>query len=541
MSDSEKPLPHVPQSRAVAKKRTRLSAVWIIPIVAAVAGAWVAVTRIMGEGPKITIVFKSAEGLEAGKTKIEYNGVEVGTLTTVRLSDDHLHVITTAQMEPKTESLLVDDTHFWVVRPRISGANVSGLGTLLSGAYVGMEIGQSQKAKRKYEALETPPVVTTDIPGRYFVLETSDLGSLDVGTPLFFRRLQVGQVVSYELDKNGGALSVKVFVKAPYDQYVNPDTRFWNASGIDVSLSASGLSVQTQSMLSILIGGIAFETPASDPPLPSAEANTSFTLFSDRAEAFKPSARDPQSYVVVFRQSVRGLAPGAPVEFRGIPIGEVTRIDARVDTQTFEFSSPVTIVLDAQRLGVKVEKLPSGTDLAAVRRKLVDSLVAHGVRAQLQTGNLLTGALFVSFDFFPDAPPVAVDWSQTPPQLPTAPGQLEAIEASATSIVKKIDQIPFKEIGDDLQSIMKKLDQVPIKGIGDDLHKAIGDLDQTLVSGRSTLDNANKLVEPDSTLTTDLSNTLQEVTRAARSLRVLADYLERHPEALIRGKTEEKK
>ncbi len=176
-----------------------------------------------------------------------------------------------------------------------------------------------------------------------------------------------------------------------------------------------------------------------------------------------------------------------------------------------------------------------------MRRKLVDSLVAHGVRAQLQTGNLLTGALFVSFDFFPDAPPATVDWSQTPPQLPTAPGQLEAIEASATSIVKKIDQIPFKAIGNDLQSIMKKLDQVPIKGIGDDLHKAIGDLDQTLVSGRSTLDNANKLVEPDSALAADLSNTLQEVTRAARSLRVLADYLERHPEALIRGKTEEKK
>jgi paraquat-inducible protein B len=541
MPDSETPLPHVPQSRAVAKKRTRLSAVWIIPIVAAVAGAWVAVTRIMGEGPKITIVFKSAEGLEAGKTKIEYNGVEVGTLTTVQLSEDHRHVITTAQMEPKTESLLVDDSRFWVVRPRISGANVSGLGTLLSGAYVGMEIGQSEKAKRKFEALETPPVVTTDIPGRYFVLETPNLGSLDVGTPVFFRRLQVGQVVSYELDKDGGALSVKVFVDAPYDQYVNPDTRFWHASGIDVSLSASGLSVQTQSMLSILIGGIAFETPASDPPVPPAAANTSFTLFSDRAEAFKPSARSPQTFVLVFTQSVRGLAPGAPVEFRGIPIGEVTTVDAQVDARTFEFSSPVTIVVDAQRLGVKVAALAPGADFAALRRKLIDSLVAHGVRAQLQTGNLLTGALFVSFDFFPDAPPATVDWSQTPPRLPTAPGQLEAIEASATSIVKKIDQIPFKEIGDDLQSIMKKLNQVPIKGIGDDLHKAIGDLDQTLASGRGTLDNANKLVEPDSPLTTDLSNTLQEVTRAARSLRVLADYLERHPEALIRGKTEEKK
>jgi paraquat-inducible protein B len=539
MSDSE--LPHVPQSRAVAKKRTRLSAVWIIPIVAAVAGVWVAVTRILGEGPKITIVFKSAEGLEAGKTKIQYNGVEVGTLTTVRLSDDHRHVITTAQMEPKTQSLLVEDTHFWVVRPRISGANVTGLGTLISGAYVGMEIGHSQKPKRKFEALETPPVVTTDIPGRYFVLKTPNLGSLDVGTPVFFRRLQVGQVVSYDLDEDGKSLSVKAFVKAPYDQYVNPDTRFWHASGIDLSLSASGLSVQTQSMLSILIGGIAFETPASDPPLPPAEANTAFTLFSDRAEAFKPGARSPQTYVLVFKQSVRGLAPGAPVDFHGIPIGEVRSVDARVNAETFEFSSPVTIVVDAERLGVRIENLRPGANLSAVRRKLIDSLVAHGVRAQLQTGNLLTGALFVSFDFFPDAPPATVDWSQKPVELPTAPGQLEAIEASATSIVKKIDQIPFKAIGDDLGSIMKKLDEVPIKGIGDDLHKAMGELDQTLASGRGTLDNANKLIEPNSTLATDLSVALQEVTRAARSVRVLADYLERHPESLIRGKTEEKK
>jgi len=310
-------------------------------------------------------------------------------------------VIATAQMTPRTEEFLVEDTRLWVVRPRISGANVTGLGTLISGAYIGMEIGSSKEPKRDFVALETPPVVTGNAPGRFFVLKTSDLGSLDTGTPIFFRRLQVGQVASYVLDKDGKFFTVKVFVRAPYDQYVTANTRFWQASGIDLSLSASGLSVQTQSLLSILIGGIAFEAPATGAVLPVAEANTVFTLFSDRAEAFRPAARNPQTFVLIFNESVRGLVPGAPVEFRGVPIGEVAEVRAQVDLRTFEFSVPVTIHLDAQRLGVKVVGLKSQADYAAMRRKLFDSLVARGVRAQLRTGNLLTGSVMVAFDYFP--------------------------------------------------------------------------------------------------------------------------------------------
>src|ERR1019366_1762371 len=245
MPDRDRPLPPVPESKGLPKSRTRLSLVWFIPIVAALVGVWVAVTRIMGEGPVITLVFQSAEGLEAGKTKIHYNGVDIGTVTAIRLSDDHQHVIITAQMAPKSEGFLAEDTEFWVVRPRISGANVTGLGTLISGAYIGLEIGSSKEHKRDFVGLETPPVVTGEIPGRLFVPKTSDLGSLDNGTPVFFRRLQVGQGSSYALDHDGKSLTVKVFVRAPYDQYVNPNTRFWHASGIDVSLSASGLKVQT--------------------------------------------------------------------------------------------------------------------------------------------------------------------------------------------------------------------------------------------------------------------------------------------------------
>lgn len=524
MPDRDPPRTSVPESTAVPRKRTRLSLVWFIPILAAIVGAWVAVTRVLSEGPKITIVMKSAEGLEAGKTKIHYNGVDIGTVSTIELSEDHRHVILHAQMAPRTEDFLLDDTKFWVVRPRISGANVTGLGTLISGAYIGVEIGSSKEDRRDFVALETPPVVTGDIPGRFFILKTPDLGSLDTGTPIYFRRLQVGQVASYGLDQDGKSLTVRVFVQAPYDQYVNPNTRFWHASGIDVSLSASGLTVQTQSMLSILIGGIAFETAATASIMPAADENTVFTLYANRAEAFNPPPRNPQTYVLVFKDSVRGLSPGAPVEFRGIPIGEVADVRAQIDIKTFQFSVPVTIHLDPTRLGVRVLDTSAGVDLETMRRKLIDTLVAHGIRAQLKTGNLLTGATYISFDAFPGAPAATVDWSQKPVELPTTPGQLEATEATVENIIKKVDKMPLQEISESMR-------------------KAIGDLDLTLVSARGTLvsaqgtlDNTSNLTEPNSAQVQQLGNTLQEVSRAARSVRVLADYLERHPEALLEGK-----
>jgi paraquat-inducible protein B len=517
MPDPNAPLPPVPESRAVGRRQTRLSLVWIVPIVAAIVGAWVAVTRILAEGPTITIVFKTAEGLEAGKTKIHYNGVDVGTVSSIVLSQDHLHVVITAQMAPKTQSFLVDDTQFWVVRPRISGASITGLGTIISGAYIGMEIGKSRTSKRDFVGLENPPVVTSETPGRFFVLKSPDLGSLDNGTPIYFRRLQVGQVTSYALDEDGNALTVKVFINAPYDQFVTANTRFWQASGIDVSLTANGLSLQTQSMLSILIGGVAFETPAEGPVLPAADADTEFHLFPNRAEAFKLPARNPQTYILVFKGSVRGLTVGAPVEWKGIPVGEVSDIRAEIDEKTSQFNVDVIIRLDPLAMGIHyVSGSPVPLDPAA-QRKLVDDLVSRGVRAQLRSGSLLTGALYVAIDTVPNPPPATIDWSKTPVRFPTVPGEVEALEVSVADIIKKLDQVPFQ-------------------GIGEDLRKAIGELDQTLVTARGTLESANKMIEPNSQLDQQLDNTLQEVSRAARGLRVLADYLERHPEALLRGK-----
>jgi len=312
-------------------------------------------------------------------------------------------------------------------------------------------------------------------------------------------------------------------VNAPYDQYVNPDTRFWQASGIDVSLNATGLTVQTQSVLSLLIGGIAFETPATGAALRPAEANAVFTLFRDRARAFEPPPRHPGTFVLLFKQSVRGLAPGAPVEFRGIQIGEVTEITAEADPKTSDFSIAVTITLDAVRLGVQMPNEPSSPEAwDAMRRNFIDTLVSRGFRAQLRTGNLVTGALFVAIDAFPGAPPTTVDWSQKPARLPTVPGEIEQIEASIVNIVKKLDKVPLQDIGDEAKN-------------------ALVDLRGTLASASRTLDTADKTIAPNSALSDNLSETLGEVSRAARAIRVLADYLERHPESLLRGKSGEAK
>jgi paraquat-inducible protein B len=519
MADPRVPEQDVPEARAVPKSKTRLSLVWVVPILATLVGVWVGVAKIRSEGPTITIVFDTAEGLEAGKTKIHYNGVDVGTLTTIRLSDDHRQVVATVEMAPKTEDFLVEDTRFWVVRPRISGANVTGLGTLISGAYIGMEIGASKSHQRKFVALTTAPIVTGNVPGRFFVLKTPDLGSLDYGTPIYFRRLQVGEVASYELAADGTSLALKVFINAPYDRFVTLETRFWHASGIDMSLSANGLTVQTQSALSILVGGVAFETPPSSTELEPADSNTVFTLFSDRAQAFKPARGDPQKWALVLKQSVRGLARGAPVEFRGIPIGDVVDMHSQFNERTAEFSVLVLVDVYPEMLGGDVDVIdlsaPGGEER---RRARLDVLVSHGFRAQLRSGSLLTGAMFVALDFFPDAPPTTVDWTTSPPVFPVIPGTLEGMEATVARIVNK-------------------LDKVPVEAIGNDAKKAIDELNLTLASARKAVDEAGKAIAPNSDLQVNLNTTLNDVGRAARSLRQLLDYLERHPEALVRGKT----
>jgi paraquat-inducible protein B len=500
MSNPEKSNANIPAAKIVEKKRGRFSFVWIIPIVAALVGAWIGINTIRNQGPKITIIFKSAEGLEANKTQIRYNGVEVGEVTEVRLADDYQSVIATAKMSPRTEQFLRKDTKFWVVRPQISGANISGLSTIISGAFIGMEIGTEKTGERHFTALDTAPLETAGVTGRFFYLKTRDLGSLSVGTPIYYRRIQAGQVASYEMDKSGDFLNVKIFVQSPYDQYLTTDTRFWNASGLNLSLSASGVEIHTESFLSILIGGIAFENPPDGVNAKPAPENMAFNLASSRADAFRPPPVNPREYVLVFKESLRGLTVGAPVELNGINIGEVTDIRAQFDTKSYEFTAPVTIRVDMARYGVNLlnTSAEAKDSSSEAHRKGMEALIARGLRAQLKTGSLITGARFVALEFIPDAPPAALDWTQNPLQLPTLEGKLSSIES----------------------------------GVGD----VVVNLNRTLTNASALLNNANQIIAPGSPVGVQLNNTLDQVGGAASALRILADYLERHPESLIHGK-----
>ncbi|MGF6702152.1 paraquat-inducible protein B [Paraburkholderia sp. MM5496-R1] len=529
--------PELPAAEPVPRSRWRMQLVWLVPIVAILIGGWLAVKAVMERGEQISISFKTGDGLEAGKTKLKFKDVDIGVVEAVSLTPDHKRVVAKAEVTRDVSDLLVDNTRFWVVRPRISGGTVSGLGTLLSGSYVDVDVGNSPKARRSFVGLEEPPVIASDVPGHEYTLHGTGLGSLDVGTPVFFRRIQVGQVASYQLDPDGHGVTVKVFVNAPYDRFVRTDTRFWHASGVDMSFDSSGLRVETQSIVSIIIGGIAFESPPDSQVETSAATSTRFELYTTRADAMKMHDRIVVKYVVNFADSVRGLTVGAPVDFRGVDIGEVTAIYTRFDPDTRRFSSPVEINLYPERFTSRYQNDGAGGHITDDPRALANYLVEHGFRFQLRTGNLLTGQQYLALDYFPDAPKASIDWSKTPPEMPAIPRTLQSLQESVTRLLAKINNIPFEDIGKDARSTLRTTNAM----LGQLNTQVVPKARDTLLSAQSTLDSANAALQPDSSLQQSTEDAMRELTRTAASLRTLADYLAQHPESLVRGKSEDKK
>ena len=529
-------------------RRFRIPLVWVIPIVAALIGLFLAARTWYEQGPVVTLQFRTGAGLEPGKTRIKYKDVDVGQISTVRLAKDGSHVVATAQMAREAAPLLVEDTRFWVVRPRITGSSITGLGTLTAGSYIGMDVGKSQEDKSSFIGLETPPVVSLDVPGRQFVLYAADAGSLSVGSPLFYRHLQVGEVISSELDKDGETIVFRVFVRAPYDRYVRNNTLFWHASGIDFSLDANGMKINTESLLSIMMGGIAFQTPDDDDEAPQAVQDHHFILFGTRAEALKRPDSVVENYRLVFRESIRGLAVGAPVDLRGMTVGEVSKITGELDPASKKVLMAVNIRFYPERL--KIHSKPGKTTAQRPdSHTLLNAMVKQGFRAQLRSGSLLTGQLYVALDFFPEAAPAKINWNGTPPELPTMAGMMAQFQQSLTRIAQKLEQMPLVELAGDARKTVRSMDTTLQSA-----DRLIKNLDQSLVpearrmleDTRKTLDGANKALAEvknsmagDGQLQVDLRSTLHELSRAAQSLRLLGDYLERNPEALLRGKRED--
>jgi len=518
LPSEQQPADAIPE--AVVKTRGGVSIVWLIPLIAALIGGWLAWKALSEQGPTITISFKSAEGLEAGKTKIRYKDVEIGQVETIELSDDLTHIIVTAKLVKGAEEYLTEKTSFWVVRASVRAGQVTGLGTLLSGAYIGIDpVVTSGRRVRNFQGLETPPVVTTGQPGSSFLLKADKRGSLDVGAPVYYRQIQVGEVVAYDVAEDAESINFEVFVHAPYDQKVRENTQFWNASGLDVSVTAEGIKLDTESLVSILIGGIAFGAPENESPGAVAKQEQVFHLYDNREAAREKKFSETRRFLLYFDGSVRGLSAGAPVEFRGIQIGEVVDVKLELNAITQKFQIPVLIDLEPERVVRTGQIPPEWAKLSKKERqnRFFDQLVAQGLRAQLKTGNLVTGKLFVDLDMYDKARTAAIDYTGPYPVLPTIPTSLE-------------------ELTNRVAAILDKLDQFPIDRIGSNMDKTLEGLQLTVTQTQKTLAALEKTLNTDSPLQQQLQQTLEELSGAARSLRLLADYLERNPEAILRGK-----
>jgi paraquat-inducible protein B len=531
------------------KQHRSFSIVWIVPIVALLIGAWLVYKAVTEKGPTITITFESAEGLEAGKTKIKYKDVQLGTVTAIVLADDFSHVTVTAEMAKESKGYLTEKTRFWVVRARVAAGQVTGLGTLFSGAYIGIDPELEGKSVRHFKGLEKPPMVTGEVAGRQYRLAANRLGSLTPGSPIYFRQIQVGQVADFKLEPNGENVTIDIFVQAPYYQFVRQKTRFWVASGLDVDLTANGLRVDTESVVSLLIGGLAFAAFPHEDGGPEAEEGAHFKLYDTYEAARDDRYTVKRDMIIEIKDSVRGLSVGAPVEFRGLQIGKVTDIDLDADFENLDFTVPVRIELEPERLHLGSPK--DEKDAIDRWQRLLDK----GFRAQLETGSLLTGQLYVKLDIFEDAPPAKLSFYGDLPVIPSLPSSSQEIMQGVTRFVKKLDQLPLEAIGKDLQNTMAGMDRLvnspdlrdavqSLRDILDELKTTTQTLNADTVPRINTalaematvLKNLDGWVSADAPLQGDLRKTLEELAAAGRAISELADMLERHPEALIQGK-----
>lgn len=529
-----------------------LSLVWLIPLVALLAGGWLVYKSISEKGPQVTIIFDQAEGLEAGKTRLKYKEVDVGKVKKITLTDDLESVVVTAELSKAVGYHLNENTRFWIVSPRISHTGISGLSTLISGIYIAMDPADGAGSPREFKGLEAPPEIDSDTEGRQFTLRAKTLGSLDIGAPVYYRQIEVGEVTQFELEDNGTSVRISIFVEEPYQDLVHTNSRFWNASGFNVNFDTHGISANLESLTALLAGGIAFDTPLNLHTGAIAPPASVFPLYEDIDNIDDQPYQRVDFYVMHFDSSVRGLNKGAPVEFRGIKVGEVMDINLQMDHESLDVKIPVIVGLHPERIRVNGDA--GSTD------EVMQTLVERGLRAQLKSGNLLSGQLYIDLEFRDNVPNAEILAEGPYRVFPTIPPTLEKITRNVSDLLDKFGNMPIAEMTNDLRDTIKSLknmfagnsgnidlENIPailknIREISEKLNQNMDPLTDQLQSSlsqlESTLASTETVISEESPLYYDIRQLIEEVSSAARSFETLTDYLERHPNALLMGKPE---
>ena len=534
----------LPDRPRAAVRRSRISWVWIIPIIAALIAGYLGWRTLREEGPLITITFRTGEGLVAGQTRVRFKAVELGVVEGVRLADDMTRVLVTVRMRREADPILTDKARFWVVRPRLSSGSLAGIETIVSGSYIEVDPGErGGQAQYEFTGLETPPGVRSGEPGTTYRLQAERIGSLGPGAPVFYRDIVVGEVLNYDIGNGLGPVTVDLFVRAPYNGFVRDGTHFWNASGLSVQVGSAGLHIEVASLQAVLSGGVAFDAP-KDPAAKPVDANHEFHLYRNYAEAQSAGYKARQEFVTYFESSVRGLAAGAAVEFYGIQVGTVTAVELDLNPDTAQARARVRFEVQPERIAYDAEL--SREDPIAVARRLVD----RGMRAQLKTSSYLTGSQVLALDFVPNAPKAFLvhqgeDWI-----IPSQSGGLDNILAAVSNLSGKLDRLPLEEIGANLNNTLRSASgamgslQELANGANRGLSPAfarlpaiVTGLENAVTGAQRVLTSIDRGYGSNSNIQRELERAMVQVGDTARSIRLLADFLDRHPEALVRGRT----
>ncbi|MET5743195.1 intermembrane transport protein PqiB [Klebsiella pneumoniae] len=480
---------------AKVQKVKNWSPVRIFPIVTALIGAWILFYHYSHQGPEVTLITTNAEGIEGGKTRIKSRSVDVGVVESATLTDDLTHVEIKARLNSGMQKLLHNDSVFWVVKPQVGREGISGLGTLLSGAYIELQPGTKGSVPAQYPLLDSPPLASPDAKGIRILLESSKAGQLSPGDPVLFRGYRVGSVETSTFDTQKRRITYQLFINAPNDRLVTTNVRFWKDSGIAVDLTSAGMRVEMGSLSTLFGGGVSFDIPEGlDLGEPVAN-KTEYHLFDDQKSIQDSVFTEHIDYVMFFKDSVRGLQPGAPVEFRGIRLGTVGKVPFFIpglkQRLNDDYRIPVEVRVEPQRL---INQLGGDPNI----RAHIDDLINRGLRGSLKTGNLVTGALYIDLDFYPKAPPRGkIQEFNGYPIIPTISGGLAQIQQRLMDALDKINNLPINPLLEQATSTLAQSEK-------------------TMQHVQTTLDNLNKITSSQSMqqLPADMQTTLRELNRS---------------------------
>jgi paraquat-inducible protein B len=520
-ADIDPPLGHV--------RRARFSFVWIIPIVALMIAGYLGYRTLTEEGPLLTLTFTTGDGLSVAQTQIKYKAVALGTVESINLSHNHKDVIVKVRMNAVGASFLTSNARFWVVRPNFSAAGISGLDTLVSGAYIAVDPGDpGGAAQDSFTGLEEPPGVRSDEPGSTYVLKADNVGSLASGSPLFYRDVEVGEVLDYSIGDGFGPVTINVFVRAPYDRLVRPESHFWNSSGISASFAGGAFHIEMASLQALLSGGVTFDVPPEAENSAPSPNNSSFPLYPSKDAAAAAGYQRTIPLVTYFGSSVGGLAPGAPVNVLGIQVGQVTDVTLMLNPGTAIAKVRVAMALQPERV-FRNRLLPPNMLGAGIQ-----NLVNKGLRAELDTANYVTGKQVISLAYVPNSPAVTITREGDAFVIPSQPGAFGAILASLSTISDKLSQMPFKKIGDNLNKLLVTTNSA-VNSV--QINKTLTALTNTLTTVNATLGGLDQSYGADSDFQRNLEQLMAQANSTLRSVDELTSYLDRQPSALLRGRS----